>query len=68
MLNSSNLNAVMHKVAIQSLVRKSSSQIVTIYVLFWVSKSGNEISSENYGKLFCEIFGWNRVEANKTDF
>lgn len=68
MLNSSNLNAVMHKVAIQSLVRKSSSQIVTIYVLFWVSKSGNEISSENYRKLFCEIFGWNRIEANKTDF
>lgn len=49
MLNSSILNVVMHKVVIQSLVRKSSSQVVAIYVLFWVSKPGNEISSENYG-------------------
>ena len=48
MLNSSNLNTVMHKVAIQSLVGKITSHIVTIYVLFCVSKSENGISSENY--------------------
>lgn len=47
MLNSSNLNTVMHKLAIQSLVGKITSHSYNLR-LFCVSKSENEISSENY--------------------